>query len=133
VATTTLREWWVEQGEAPPCCRRPHTPAGPWIPVSAGEKKAEEIARERRGFFIVFHRVAYGRVGTSKEGSMTTIQEIEASYGEKAAGTVEGWYETQDEIDREIEPVEGPHAGLFTAQQRAGAARTQMGERAGEG
>ena len=57
---------------------------------------------------------------------MTTIQEIEASYGEKAAGTVEGWYETQDQI----EPVEGPHAGLFTAQQRAGAARTRMGERA---
>jgi hypothetical protein len=57
---------------------------------------------------------------------MTTIQEIEASYGEKAAGTLEGWYETQDEI----EPVEGPHADLFTAQQRAGAARTRMGERA---
>ena len=61
---------------------------------------------------------------------MTTIQEIEASYGEKAAGTVEGWYETQDEIDRDIEPIEGPHAGLFTAEQRAGAARTQKAERA---
>ena len=61
---------------------------------------------------------------------MTTIQEIEASYGEKAAGTVEGWYETQDEIDREIEPVEGAHADLFTAQQRAWAARTRMGESA---
>jgi hypothetical protein len=57
---------------------------------------------------------------------MTTIQEIEASYGEKAAGTVQGWYETQDEI----EPVEGPHADLFTAQQRAGAARTQKAKRA---
>jgi hypothetical protein len=57
---------------------------------------------------------------------MTTIQEIEASYGEKAARIVRGWYETQDEI----EPVEGPHADLFTAQQRAGAARTRMGERA---
>ena len=61
---------------------------------------------------------------------MTTIQEIEASYGEKAAGTVWGWYETQDEIDREIEPVEGAHAGLFTADQRAWAARTRMDERA---
>jgi len=26
------------------------------IPVSAGEKKVEEIARERRGFFIEWHR-----------------------------------------------------------------------------
>jgi hypothetical protein len=26
------------------------------IPVYAGEKKAEEIARERRGFFIEWHR-----------------------------------------------------------------------------
>jgi hypothetical protein len=26
------------------------------IPVSAGEKKAEEIARERRGFFTEWHR-----------------------------------------------------------------------------
>jgi hypothetical protein len=57
---------------------------------------------------------------------MRTIQEIEASYGEKAARTVQGWYETQDEI----EPVEGPHADLFTAKQRARAARTRMGERA---
>jgi hypothetical protein len=74
--------------------------------------------------------VAQGRVGTSKEESLAAIQEIEASYGEKSARIVEGWYETQDEIDREIEPVEGPHADLFTAQQRAGAARTQKGERA---
>jgi hypothetical protein len=57
---------------------------------------------------------------------MTTIQEIEAGYGKKAAGTVEGWYETQDEI----EAVGGPHADLFTAKQRAGAARTRMDERA---
>ena len=57
---------------------------------------------------------------------MAAIQEIEASYGEKAAGIVQGWYETQDEI----EPVEGPHADLFTAKQRARAARTRMGERA---
>ena len=57
---------------------------------------------------------------------MVAIQEIEASYGEKAARVVQGWYEAQDEI----EPIEGPHADLFTAQQRAGAARTQMGERA---
>jgi hypothetical protein len=57
---------------------------------------------------------------------MTTIQKIEASYGEKATGTVQGWYETQDEI----EPVEGPHADYFTAQQRAGAARTQKAKRA---
>jgi hypothetical protein len=70
--------------------------------------------------------VAQGRVGTSKEESLAAIQEIEASYGEKAAGTVEGWYETQDEI----EPVEGPHADLFTAPQRAGAAGTRVGERA---
>jgi len=47
------------------------------------------------------------------EGSMTTIQEIEASYGEKAARIVRSWYETRDEI----EPVEGPYADLFTAQQ----------------
>jgi hypothetical protein len=26
------------------------------IPVSAGKKKAEEIVRERRGFFIEWHR-----------------------------------------------------------------------------
>jgi len=26
------------------------------IPVYAGEKKVEEIARERRGFFIEWHR-----------------------------------------------------------------------------
>ena len=57
---------------------------------------------------------------------MVAIQEIEASYGEKSASTVEGWYETQDEV----EPLEGPHAELFTAKQRAGAARTRMGERA---
>ena len=57
---------------------------------------------------------------------MTTIQEIEASYSEKAARIVQGCYETQDEI----EPVERPHADLFTAKQRAGAARTQMDERA---
>jgi hypothetical protein len=73
-----------------------------------------------------FHRVAQGRVGTSKEGSLAAIQEIEASYGEKGARIVEGRYETQDEI----EPVEGRHADLFTAQQRAGAARTQKAERA---
>jgi len=29
---------------------------GAVIPVSAGEKKVEEIARERRGFFIEGHR-----------------------------------------------------------------------------
>ena len=57
---------------------------------------------------------------------MAAVQEIEASYGEKAARIVQGWYETQDEI----EPVEGPHADLFAAQQRVGAARTGMGERA---
>jgi hypothetical protein len=61
---------------------------------------------------------------------LTAVQEIEASYGGKAGRIVRGWYETQDEIGREIEPVEGPHAGLFAAQQRAGAARTRMGERA---
>jgi hypothetical protein len=57
---------------------------------------------------------------------LAAIQEIEASYGEKAARIVQGWYETQDEI----EPIEGPHADLFTAQQRARAARSLMGERA---
>ena len=57
---------------------------------------------------------------------MTTIQEIEASYGVKAGRIVRGWYETQDEI----EPVEGPHADLFTAKQRAREACKQMGERA---
>jgi hypothetical protein len=56
---------------------------------------------------------------------MAAIQEIEASDGEKAARIVQGWYETQDEI----EPVERPHADLFTAKQRARAARTRMGER----
>jgi hypothetical protein len=29
---------------------------GALIPVYAGEKKVEEIARERRGFFIEWHR-----------------------------------------------------------------------------
>jgi hypothetical protein len=29
---------------------------GAMIPVSASEKKAEEIARESRGFFIEWHR-----------------------------------------------------------------------------
>jgi hypothetical protein len=57
---------------------------------------------------------------------MAAIQKIEAGYGEKATGTVQIWYETQDEI----EPVEGPHADLCTAQQRAGAAHTQKAERA---
>jgi hypothetical protein len=57
---------------------------------------------------------------------MTTIQEIEESYGEKAARTVQGWYETQDEI----ESVRGPHAGLFTAKRRAREASTQKAERA---
>jgi len=57
---------------------------------------------------------------------MAAIQEIEAGYGEKAARIVQGWYETQDEI----EPVEGPHADLFTAEQRAEAAHTQKAERA---
>jgi hypothetical protein len=57
---------------------------------------------------------------------MTTVQEIEASHGGRAGRTVQGCYETQDEI----EAVGGPHAGLFAAQQRAGAARTQKDERA---
>jgi hypothetical protein len=57
---------------------------------------------------------------------MAAIQEIEAGYGEKAAGTVQIWYETQDEI----EPVEGPHADLCTAKQRARATHTQKAERA---
>src|SRR5215218_5698412 len=60
------------------------------------------------------------------EGSMVAIQEIEASYGEKDARIVQGWYETQEEIV----PVEGPHADLFTTKQRAGATRTQKAERA---
>ena len=57
---------------------------------------------------------------------MAAIQEIEASYGEKAGGIVQGCYETQDEI----EPVERPHTDLFTAKQRAREACKQMGERA---
>ena len=61
---------------------------------------------------------------------MATIQKIEASYGEKAAGIVWSWYETQDEIGREIEPIEGPHADLYAADQRARAAHTQKAERA---
>jgi hypothetical protein len=55
VATTTPRERRREQGEAPPFCRRPHTPRRGRDPVSAGEK-AEEIAREGRGFFIGWDR-----------------------------------------------------------------------------
>ena len=57
---------------------------------------------------------------------MAAIQEIKASYGQKAARIVQGRYETREEI----EPVERPHADLFTAKQRARAARTRMGERA---
>ena len=57
MATRTLREWRREQGEAPPravgaLIRR----SGAVIPVSAGEKKAEEIAREGPGFFTKWHR-----------------------------------------------------------------------------
>jgi hypothetical protein len=55
VATTTPRERRREQGEAPPFCRHPHTPRRGRDPVSAGEK-AEEIAREGRGFFLEWHR-----------------------------------------------------------------------------
>jgi hypothetical protein len=57
---------------------------------------------------------------------MVAIQEIEARYGEKAGRIDLGWYETQDEV----EPLEGPHANLFTAQLRAKEAHTRMGERA---
>lgn len=35
---------------------------GALIPASAGEKKAEEIARERRGFFIEWHMEEQVRV-----------------------------------------------------------------------
>jgi hypothetical protein len=66
---------------------------------------------------------------------LAAIQEIEASYGEKAARIVRGWYETQDEIDREIEPVEGPHADLFTVHPTAsgGGPHTYGRACAGEG
>jgi hypothetical protein len=57
---------------------------------------------------------------------LAAVQEIEASDGEKAARIVHVWYETQDEIV----PIEGPHADLIAAQQRAKAARTQKAERA---
>jgi hypothetical protein len=61
---------------------------------------------------------------------MATIQDIEASCREKAAGIVRSSYETQDEIGHEIEPVEGPYVDLLTAKQRAKAARTKKAERA---
>jgi hypothetical protein len=61
---------------------------------------------------------------------MATIRKIEASYGEKAAGIVWSWYETQDKRGREIEPIEGPYADLYTADQRARGAHTQKAERA---
>jgi hypothetical protein len=56
VATRTPREWRLEQGEAPPraVAALIHR-GGAVIPVYAGEK-AEEIARERRGFFTEWHR-----------------------------------------------------------------------------
>jgi hypothetical protein len=56
VATTTPKERQREQEEAPPCCRRPYTLRRGRDPVSAGEKKFEEIAREGRGFFIEWNR-----------------------------------------------------------------------------
>ena len=56
MATTTPRGRRREQGEAPPCCRRPHTPRRGRDPVSASEKKTEKIAREGRGSFIEWHR-----------------------------------------------------------------------------
>jgi len=63
--------------------------------------------------------------------SQKTIQETEASFGERAAVILRGWYQAQDEITREIEYVEGPHADILTDRQRAEIAATQKAERAG--
>jgi len=59
-----------------------------------------------------------------------TIQETEASYGGRTAEILGDWYATRDAIAGEIEAVEGPHADLFTAGQRAEITRTQKAERA---
>ena len=63
--------------------------------------------------------------------SEKTIQETEASFGERAAVILRGWYDVQDGIGREIEYVEGPHADILTDRQRAEIAATQKAERAG--
>jgi len=63
--------------------------------------------------------------------SEKTIQEIEAAFGERAAGILRGWHDAQDEIGCEIESVEGPHADILTDRQPAEIAHTQKAERAG--
>ena len=60
-----------------------------------------------------------------------TIQEIEASYSERATRLLRGWYERRDVIAGATEAVEGPHAELLTGAQRAEAAYQQKAERAG--
>jgi hypothetical protein len=62
--------------------------------------------------------------------SEKTIQEIEAAFGERAAGILGAFYDAKDEISRQIESVEGPHADIFTDRQRAEITRTQKAERA---
>jgi hypothetical protein len=63
--------------------------------------------------------------------SEKTIQEIEAAFGERAAGILGAFYDAMDEISRQIESVEGPHAAILTDRQRAEIANTQKAERAG--
>ena len=50
------RERRREQGEAPPCCRRPHTPRRGRDPGLRRREEPEEIAREGRGFVIEWDR-----------------------------------------------------------------------------
>jgi hypothetical protein len=63
--------------------------------------------------------------------SEKTIQEIEAASAERAARILRDWLHAKDEICREIEAVEGPHAERFIERQRAEIAWTQKAERAG--
>jgi hypothetical protein len=49
---------------------------------------------------------------------------------ERAAGILRGFYDAKDEIGREVESVEGPHADILTDRQRAEIAYAQKAERA---
>jgi len=60
-----------------------------------------------------------------------TIHETEASYGAKAAEILRSWHETQDEITRSVEAVEGGYSEYLTDGGRAQVVRKQKAERAG--